>query len=66
MKFSLLNQCLIRSRIDRPNQDKKNTQLVTAIQRGNRLQTATLYADLAMSLMCQSYIKEEVNAKYSA
>ena len=30
-------------------------RLVSRIQRGNRLQTPTLYAELAIYLMCQNY-----------
>jgi hypothetical protein len=35
--------------------DRQDKQLVSTIQRGNRLKTPALYAELAISFMCRNF-----------
>jgi hypothetical protein len=53
LEFLLIDRCLIRPKISSKNNNNEK-KLVAAIHRGNKLKTPTIYADLAMSLMCQN------------
>lgn len=50
IEFLTFDRCFIRPKISSKNNEKK---LIAVIQKGNKLKTPTIYADLAMSLMCQ-------------